>query len=136
KKKKTVYLLYYFFGDLGGHRYYVGDYLYGIAMTLTFGGFGIWTMIDLFFIEKYLKKVNKPVEDELLQEYAAEMDETTKKMSFSDGKSMLKMANIMTAICAILYAILPIVYLFFILILTGQFSFFSSSQYFMEDLTV
>ena len=37
-------------GSLGVHRFYVGKIVTGILMLLTFGGFGIWALIDTIFI--------------------------------------------------------------------------------------
>ena len=37
-------------GFLGVHRYYTGYVGLGILQTLTFGGFGIWSLIDFIFI--------------------------------------------------------------------------------------
>ena len=37
-------------GGFGVHRFYVGKVVTGILMILTFGGLGIWTLIDLIRI--------------------------------------------------------------------------------------
>jgi TM2 domain-containing membrane protein YozV len=37
-------------GVFGVHRFYVGKIGTGILMLVTFGGFGIWWMIDLILI--------------------------------------------------------------------------------------
>ncbi len=43
-------LLCFFLGALGLHRFYVGKIGTGILMLLTFGGFGIWVIIDFVMI--------------------------------------------------------------------------------------
>ena len=43
-------LLCVFLGGIGIHRFYVGKIGTGILMILTFGGFGIWIIIDLILI--------------------------------------------------------------------------------------
>ena len=37
-------------GALGVHRFYVGKIGTGILMLITFGGFGIWTLVDIIMI--------------------------------------------------------------------------------------
>ena len=37
-------------GGLGVHRFYVGKIGTGIVMLLTFGGLGIWSLIDIIMI--------------------------------------------------------------------------------------
>ena len=43
-------LLCIFLGAIGIHRFYVGKIGTGILMIVTFGGFGIWVLIDLIMI--------------------------------------------------------------------------------------
>jgi len=43
-------LLCQFLGTLGVHRFYTGHFITGILQLLTFGGFGIWVLIDLVMI--------------------------------------------------------------------------------------
>ncbi|MCW7494691.1 TM2 domain-containing protein [Leptospira sp. 2 VSF19] len=46
----TLFLLCFFLGVFGAHRFYVGKIGSGIAMLLTFGGCGIWALVDLIII--------------------------------------------------------------------------------------
>lgn len=43
-------LLCFFLGMLGVHRFYVGKIGTGILMLITFGGLGIWAMVDFIII--------------------------------------------------------------------------------------
>lgn len=43
-------LLCFFLGVFGVHRFYVGKIITGLLMLLTFGGFGIWSLIDFIMI--------------------------------------------------------------------------------------
>ncbi len=43
-------LLCIFLGSIGVHRFYAGKVGTGILMIVTFGGMGIWTLIDLILI--------------------------------------------------------------------------------------
>lgn len=69
KKKSTAvtWILWWFLGGIGGHRYYLGYVGRGIAMTLTLGGLGIWSLIDAFFITGALRKKNDEIELEVIK---------------------------------------------------------------------
>lgn len=45
-------------GGLGVDRFYIGDVGLGVAKLLTGGGFGIWWIIDMFFIQNKTKDNN------------------------------------------------------------------------------
>jgi len=50
KSRLAALLLCLFLGWLGVHRFYVGKVGTGVLMIFTFGGLGIWTLIDLIMI--------------------------------------------------------------------------------------
>jgi TM2 domain-containing membrane protein YozV len=50
KSRLVALLLCFFLGVIGLHRFYVGKNGTGILMIVTFGGLGIWVVIDLVMI--------------------------------------------------------------------------------------
>jgi len=50
RSRLAAALLCFFVGVLGVHRFYVGKVGTGILMLVTFGGLGIWALIDLIII--------------------------------------------------------------------------------------
>ncbi len=50
KKALPVMLFCMFLGTLGIHRFFVGKIGTGILMLFTFGGLGIWVLIDFIMI--------------------------------------------------------------------------------------
>jgi TM2 domain-containing membrane protein YozV len=57
-------LLCQFLGTLGVHRFYTGRIVSGIFQLLTFGGFGIWTLVDLIMIVSgdFTDHYNRPLD--------------------------------------------------------------------------
>jgi TM2 domain-containing membrane protein YozV len=50
KSRLVTLLLCFLVGYLGVHRFYVGKIGTGVLMIFTFGGLGIWYLIDLIMI--------------------------------------------------------------------------------------
>lgn len=50
KSRLAAALLAWFLGVLGVHRFYVGKVGTGILMIVTFGGLGLWALIDFIVI--------------------------------------------------------------------------------------
>lgn len=45
-----AFLLCFFFGVIGVHRFYVGKVGTGVAQIFTLGGLGVWTLVDLIML--------------------------------------------------------------------------------------
>ena len=71
KSAGVAYALWFFTGGIGGHRYYLGNIGMGIAMTLTLGGLGFWSLIDVFFIGSRLRQINSEHEATAIQQVKA-----------------------------------------------------------------
>ncbi len=50
KRILPAFLLCFFLGWAGAHRFYVGKIGTGILQLVTFGGLGIWALIDFIMI--------------------------------------------------------------------------------------
>ncbi|MEV8506551.1 TM2 domain-containing protein [Actinoplanes sp. NPDC051475] len=59
KDVRVAYALWCVVGLLGGHRFYLGDTARSLAMLFTFGGLGVWTLLDVFFIARRVRAVNR-----------------------------------------------------------------------------
>ena len=46
----TLFLITFFVGVLGVHRFYVGKIGTGFLMLLTLGGLGVWFLVDLILV--------------------------------------------------------------------------------------
>ena len=58
KNPTTALILSLFLGVYGIDRFYIGDTGLGVGKLLTCGGFGIWAIIDWFFISNATKNKN------------------------------------------------------------------------------
>ena len=59
KSARVAYALWCVVGILGGHRFYLGDTGRSIAMLFTLGGLGVWTLVDVFFVGRRVRSVNR-----------------------------------------------------------------------------
>jgi TM2 domain-containing membrane protein YozV len=50
KRILPAFLLCFFLGIFGAHRFYVGKVGTGVIQLLTLGGVGIWALVDLILI--------------------------------------------------------------------------------------
>lgn len=50
KRILPAFLLCFFFGVFGAHRFYVGKIGSAVAQLLTIGGVGIWALVDLIIL--------------------------------------------------------------------------------------
>jgi TM2 domain-containing membrane protein YozV len=50
KRILPAFLLCFLLGVFGAHRFYAGKIGTGILELLTFGGFGIWWLVDMIMI--------------------------------------------------------------------------------------
>lgn len=68
KSSGTAWLLLIFGGGLGAHRFYLGRTGTAIAMLLTAGGLGVWTLVDLFLMGGMINETNERIESEIISE--------------------------------------------------------------------
>jgi len=50
KKKLPAFLMCFFLGCFGIHRFYVGKIGTGVLQLVTLGGLGLWAFIDMILI--------------------------------------------------------------------------------------
>lgn len=74
KSQAVTWVLWVFTGGIGGHRYYLGDIGYAIAMTLlNWMTFGIWALIDAFFINQRLRLKNRDIYNQIAYRYGVNL---------------------------------------------------------------
>jgi TM2 domain-containing membrane protein YozV len=59
KETRIAYAWWCVAGIFGGHRFYLGDTARSIAMLFTLGGLGVWSLLDVFFIARRVRTVNR-----------------------------------------------------------------------------
>jgi TM2 domain-containing membrane protein YozV len=72
KSKGLAYVLWFFLGVLGIHRFYSGQTGYAVCM-LIFGWatLGIWPLLDVFFIGRGIEQTNEAIELNVIQQIKA-----------------------------------------------------------------
>ncbi len=58
KDKLLAYVLWFFLGLLGAHRFYLGKWGTGLLWLLTGGIFGVGWLLDLFLTSGMVDRVN------------------------------------------------------------------------------
>lgn len=71
KSPVVAWLLWFFLGVLGAHRFYTGKLVTGILMLVTLGGFFIWALIDIFFVNALVRKKNEEFELSVINQIVA-----------------------------------------------------------------
>lgn len=70
KSAGVAYALWFFFGAIGGHRFYAGDTGYALGMLFTLGGLGVWALIDVFLIGKRIREVNAGIQQRIMAQHS------------------------------------------------------------------
>ncbi len=65
KKRLVAFVLCFFLGWLGVHRFYVGKVGTAILQIFTFGGLGIWALVDtiMILVGTFKDKQGRKLED-------------------------------------------------------------------------
>lgn len=80
KNMVLAYILWWFLGILGGHRFYTGDTGYAVAMLLlSWLTCGIWTIIDAFFLYNRINELNTKIEFDIIQRIKSTNSATVKQ---------------------------------------------------------
>jgi TM2 domain-containing membrane protein YozV len=69
KNKTTAYLIWFFLGGFGGHRFYIGDTGLAVAMLfLNWLTLGIWALVDAFILSGRVDALNAQTETAIISE--------------------------------------------------------------------
>ncbi|MMZ67650.1 TM2 domain protein [compost metagenome] len=66
KNKTTLFWIWFFLGGVGGHRFYLGNTGYALAMMFTLGGLGVWALFDIFVAWKKADEINSRIEEDAI----------------------------------------------------------------------
>jgi hypothetical protein len=69
KDPRAAYALWCVAGIFGGHRFYLGDTGRSVAMLFTLGGLGLWTLLDVFFLGRRVRVVNRSRRGAIMARY-------------------------------------------------------------------
>lgn len=77
KVQLYTYAMWLLGGFFGLHRLYTRNYIQALFMCLTMGGFGIWWIVDVFFIGNRIDELNDELEEDLIDDIlnARDIDE-------------------------------------------------------------
>ena len=65
KSPKMAVILSVFLGMLGADMFYLGKTKLGIVKLITLGGLGIWWLVDIFRVDKFTRRYNKSLIDNM-----------------------------------------------------------------------
>ncbi|WP_182006298.1 TM2 domain-containing protein [Priestia aryabhattai] len=67
KNKTVLFWIWFFLGGFGGHRFYMGNIGYAVAMLFfNWLTLGIWALIDIFVSWKKVDEINDLIEEEAI----------------------------------------------------------------------
>jgi hypothetical protein len=69
KDVRVAYGIWLVAGIFGGHRFYLGDTGRSVAMLFTLGGFGLWALLDGFFVGRRVRAVNRSRREVIMARY-------------------------------------------------------------------
>jgi len=87
KNPAAAWLLWFFLGLFGAHRFYLGRIGSGIAMLFTGGGFVIWWFVDIFLMSGMLRDNEHKVQAEVIQEIAAMRERDAKPRGYQSREA-------------------------------------------------
>ncbi|MFA1509937.1 TM2 domain-containing protein [Priestia aryabhattai] len=67
KNKTALFWIWFFLGGFGGHRFYMGNTGYAVAMLFfNWMTLGIWALIDIFVSWQKVDEINDRIEEEAI----------------------------------------------------------------------